>query len=287
MDEDLGFIKINLDIFNTSLKSHNQEIPLYLINKSNDLQSNYNCFASNYDARSLWEKKKIIAMKKTKVRNRPHLISFDFTDETKCKKEFTSYLNKLTDLNKEIIYTKIKSFILNINEDISKLLFDILWNFIKLSSNNIYIEILYIFNIDYVNNYINFIWNKYNDNNEWLPSNEILNNDKLFDQDNYDSYCDYIKWKKSNLSICRAWCYIFKKENKMENIDTINNNILYYIDNNINGKHYIIDLLLDQVNILLDARPNNIILNKIINWDIANFENSTKFKIYNILEKYK
>ena len=142
-------------------------------------------------------------------------------------------------------------------------------------------------NINFVNNYIDSTWNKYNDNNEWLPCNENLNNNKLYDQDNYDYYCDYIKWKNGNLSICRAWCYIFKKENKMENIDIINNNILNYINNNKNSKHYIIDLLLDQINILLDSRPNILILNEIISWDINSFENSTKFKIYNILEKYK
>lgn len=286
-DNELEYIKINYSIFKNILLSHNSEIPEILLNKYNDLITNYNCFASNYDARSLWEKKKIMASKKNKTRTRPHLISFDFTDEMKCKKEFTSYLNKLTDLNKTIIYNKIKTFLEKIDEDIINLLIEIVWNFIKISCNNIYIDVLYIFDQKYIIKYITIYWDKYNKNIEWLPPDNILINKNLFKDDNYDEYCDYVKWKKYNISITRAWCNIFKKENMMSNIDIINLKIIEKIEEGEIIDKHIINLLYDQISIFLDSRPNKIIINKIINIDLNTCENSTKFKIINILDKYK
>jgi hypothetical protein len=120
-NEDLGFIKIDYDNFKTSLDNFNKSqiiISDNIANKANDLINNYNCFISNYDARSLWEKKKIIASNRTVAKSRPHIIYVDFSDETKCKKEFISYLNKLTDLNKDTIYNKISVFISKINYNI-------------------------------------------------------------------------------------------------------------------------------------------------------------------------
>ena len=65
-------------------------------------------------------------------RNKPKVILIDCCDEMKCKKEFTSYLNKLTDINKEIIYGKITNFIKELKEDVLNSLFDVIINFIKM-----------------------------------------------------------------------------------------------------------------------------------------------------------
>jgi len=283
---ELDFIKINYNIFKNVYDNYNNvNIPIHLINKANELVEKYNCFASNYDAASLWEKKKIIASKKTtKLRSRPHLISFDFTDENKCKKEFISYLNKLTDINKEIIYKKIYIFLSKIDnkEEFSKILFDILWNFIKKSFNSIYIDIIYLFE----NKYIEIYWNNYINNKEWLPPIHMIENELLFKDDNYDEFCDYIKWKKCNISLCRTWIVLFKKDKKIEKINELNINILNSIEEFKKNKH-IIDLLLDQIIIYLDIIPNIIIINNILSWNLNSFENSTKFKIMTISEKYK
>jgi hypothetical protein len=114
-NNDLGLIKYDLDIFK-DFYNKNFELNEILLRKANELTVNYNCFMSNYDAKSLWEKKKMMAMRKTKInynqnRTKPRVILIDFSDDMKCKKEFTSYLNKLTDVNKDIIYSKISSFI--------------------------------------------------------------------------------------------------------------------------------------------------------------------------------
>ena len=188
MDNDLGFIKIPLEKFRDLYENmDNIELNDNLMKKMNDLYNNYSCFSSNYDAKSLWEKKKIMAQKKHYKngngsgsgiigRNKPRVILIDFSDEMKCKKEFISYLNKLTDLNKEIIYDKIRCLIRIIDKSIINNLFDVLINFIKNSSNHIYIDVLYLFD----NDFIEFNINKYFDNfiktREWIPKEILIEN---------------------------------------------------------------------------------------------------------------
>lgn len=297
MNNEFGIIKINYDIFYKLLKekeNDDKDLPQPLINKANDLQNNYNCFASNYDARSLWEKKKYIASKirnkdyKT-IRAKPIILSTDFSDEFKCKKELTGYLNKLSDVNKHIIYAKIKNFIDTINKSYIHSLFDIIWTFIKKSSNNIYIDVLYLFNKDDKDNNLKTNWDKYMSNKEWIPPTYILETDILLKDENYDTFCDYIKWRKSSISVIRTWCNILIKEDKINNIDILLNNIMEivieYIENKSIKKH-VLDIALDQIYTILDIHDNIEVIDKIKNWDISIFENSSRFKIYNILEKY-
>jgi hypothetical protein len=297
-NNELDTIKININVFLSllhKLENDYDSIPSELIKKSEDLQKTYNCFASNYDARSLWEKKKFIASKVRKdtkySKPKLHIITSDFSDETKCKKEFMGYLNKLTDVNKNIIYNKISAFISNLDKSMYHLLSDIIWNFIKISSNNIYIDILYLFNKDYTDKIIKDTWKKYIDNKEWLPSSYILSNNILENNENkYDEYCDYVKWKKGSISLARAWCYIMQKNNSLSDLDILLDNLvenlMTYVNNTTSHVYkHVIDILLDQINTILDIYKSKRIINIIKDIDISNFENSSKFKIYNILEK--
>lgn len=298
MDDEYGIIKINIDIFYNLLKTKEDddtELPSALINKSKDLQNNYNCFASNYDARSLWEKKKFIA---TKIRNKdfksvrakPLLHCSDFSEEAKFKKEFTGYLNKLSDVNKNVIYNKIKIFINTIDKQFIPLLFDIIWLFIKKSSNIIYIDVLYLFNEDVISESIKILWDKYLKDHEWIPPDYVLNRNILLKDENYDDFCEYIKWKKSSLSIIRAWCYIFKKEDKIYSINYLLYNIIDIIKDHISGKNiikkHVLDIALDQINTILDSHKNEEVFEIISEWDHDSFESSSKFKLLTILEKY-
>lgn len=298
MDDEFGIIKIKIDIFINLLKekeNNDTELPSFLINKSKDLQNNYNCFASNYDARSLWEKKRFIAAKirnkdAKNVKAKPFFTNNDFTDDSKIKKEFTGYLNKLSDVNKQVIYTKIKNFINNIDKSKYCLLFEIIWLFIKKSSNNIYVDVLYLFDEDVINDVIKLSWDNFLKDREWIPPNFISNNDILFKDENYDEFCEYIKWKKSIISIIRAWCYIFKKENKEHNINYLLNTILDIVKDHVSKKEilkkHILDIALDQITTILSLYFNEDVIKTIRELNIDIFEKSSKFKIYNILEKY-
>lgn len=292
-EEELGIIKINYDVFKNCLENFNSSnviISENIVNKANDLINNYNCFISNYDARSLWEKKKIIALNKTKIQQKPrlHIINIDFSDSAKCKKEFISYLNKLTDVNKDIIYTKISSFISQVNDDILNSLFEILINFIKSSNNNIYIDVLYLFDTSYIENNITKYYLNYIENKEWMPKEILINYNNIFTEDNYDNYCEYVKIKKGCLSIIKALSIILKKINKLYILENIIQNIFNDLNDYIikdNFKH-IIELLLDELTIILDFIPKQEYINNINKINLTNLDTSTKFKITNIIEKY-
>jgi hypothetical protein len=289
--EDIGLVKINYTTFKNCLNNFNNTIVSdNIVTKANELVNNYNCFVSNYDARSLWEKKKIIALNKTKApKARPHIIYIDFSDDAKCKKEFISYLNKLTDVNKDTIYNKISSFINQVNNDILNSLFDVLINFIKSSNNNIYIEVLYLFEKDYIETNITNYYNNYLKEKEWLPSLISSNYKSIFDDENYDVYCEYVKLKKSTISMIKALCIILKKINKINIIEEIIENIFIDLNKFIITSDYkhVNELLLDELSIIIDFLPKQKYINKINTIDISNLDISTKFKITNIIDKYK
>ena len=288
--EDLGIIKVKYDIFHKTFNNFNMPISENIINKANELIDNYNCFSNNYDARSLWEKKKIIAQNKSIKLQKPrhHIINIDFSDKAKCKKEFISYLNKLTDLNKDVIYSKISSFIKELESEILNSLFEILINFMKSSNNNIYVDVLYLFEPSYIEEHMNKYYLKFIDEKEWLPIKIIEEYKFIFDENNYDEYCQYVKIKKSALSILKALSIILKKLDKSNIIEIIINNIFNYLNIYLDKKEYkhIIELLLDELAIILDYIPKQEFINKISNIDTSNLDISTKFKITYILEKY-
>lgn len=299
-ENDLGFIKIYIDKFNEIFNNYKDDTNNEnLKKKANDLISNYNCFISNYDAKSLWEKKKMIAQKKNNskfnnTRNKPRVLLIDFSDEMKCKKEFTSYLNKLTDINKETIYNKISLFIKELNDEILNSLFNVLINFIKVSSNTIYIDVLFLFDNNYINKNIDSYITDFIAKKEWLPKEIIMDSKVLYNNDNYDIYCSYVKLKKHSISIIKALMIIIKKLDNINNnyyqqlLSNIYSDINHYINsNNNNNNKHIIELLLDQLIILFDHSPNEDIINDLRKIDLKTFEYSTKFKIDKILDTYR
>jgi hypothetical protein len=296
-NNDLGFIKISLNTFKEHYNKTYDFSNETLQKKANELISNYNCFVSNYDAKSLWEKKKIMANQKKVIKNnnsntrtRPFVVLIDLNDEMKYKKEFTSYLNKLTDINKTVIYNKIKEFIRTINETKINALFDILINFIKISSNNIYIDVLYLFPDNYIDYHINNYCFSYINNKEWFVSEDFLINNKiLYNNDNYDNYCKFVKYKKQTLSILKALLNINKKLNRPDFSISLNIDILkmidIYIDNN-NYKH-IVEFLLDEISIIYENNKDSKIIDNLNKYNLNNLDNSTKFKIMKILDSIK
>lgn len=291
-NNDLGLIKYHLSIFKEFYEK-DLELNENLVRKATELLTNYNCFVSNYDAKSLWEKKKIMAMKKTKTpvnpnRTKPRVILIDFSDDMKCKKEFTSYLNKLTDVNKEIIYSKISLFINDIGDmKIKKLLFEVLINFIKASSNNIYIDVLFLFDNEFIKNNIEIYTNNFIENKEWIAEDIKIENKVLYDNENYDKYCLYVKLKKNSLSILKALLIILNRLKNQEIIKQISNEISRDLNEYLKTNNYkhIIELLLDELMLIFDYYKDDEIIKNLKKLDLNSFEYSTKFKIMKIIEK--
>ena len=292
---DLGIIKIPLSVFKEVYENHKDFNNEVLNKKAKDLINNYNCFVSNYDAKSLWEKKKIMAAQKknSKVqsnnRTRPFVLLIDLNDEVKYKKEFTSFLNKLTDINKDTIYNKISLFIKVLDENKLNNLFDILINFIKVSSNNIYIDVLYLFPENYIDYHVTNYCNSYLNNKHWLPTDEfIIDNKKLYHNDNYDSYCKFVKVKKQSISVLKALININKRLDREEFFNLIIHDISEAVDGYLEDNQYkhISEFLLDEILLILELVNDKKIIDKIKNYDLSIFDYSTKFKIMKIIDKY-
>ena len=206
-------IKINLSVFK-NIYNINNAVPIAIINKADNLKKSCNCFNSLYDPKMIWEKKIFNKKEKntggyesaTNVNNkgRVHIIIPDFSDSSNIKRTLIGYLNKLTQKNKDLIYEKIKVIIDNNNTDE---VFLIIWSYIKVSDcdNNMYIKLLEYFGGEFLNNSINKLWDSYLNNDEWKPPKYIYDNNLLLLNNEYELYCDYIKWKKGIHNINIIW----------------------------------------------------------------------------------
>jgi hypothetical protein len=192
-------------------------------------------------------------------------------------------LNKLSIKNRDSIYEKIKEIIaVNDNNDIKDDIFMIIWNYIKTSGDELYSNILALFDKEYVCAMIDKLWNNYINNKEWDPPKYIYENNLLVLNDEYDMYCEYTKWKRGINNINKIWI-----KYKREELLILLNNIADYVVSivyNTDIYKYIPDILLEQLYKILAIAKYNCIIDKIKNINIKNLDNSTKFFIYNIIE---
>lgn len=214
-----------------------------------------------------------------------YILPTDFTEKNKLKKSWIGILNKLTTNNKDNSYNKLKELLVSKNEIEIEMLYCILWDFIKSSGNSIYFDVLIFFDpkhtLNYITNYIN--------EKLWYPSDYFIGNDILSScNDNYDIYCEYIKWKKNITNLNNSLCVIAPKYE----INTDNFNILLqdlydlivkFVDKNKTHKH-IIDFALEQICNISKHYYHIDIINNIRNLEYNSFDNYTKFIILNILE---
>jgi hypothetical protein len=306
-------IKINLAIFQNRYNNI-IEVPENIISKAENLKKSCNCFNSFYDPKMIWEKKLFNKKEKHAINNangnnssssvnnksRVHIIIPDFSDISNTKRTLIGYLNKLTIKNKEVIYEKIKNIIHN---NATEEVFLIIWSYIKAtgvakgteaakgtggtgvsdSDNNLYIRLLEYFDAEFSECIINKLWESYKKNKEWLPPKYIFDNNLLLLNNEYELYCDYIKWKKGIHNLNTLWV-----KYKPNDIPLLLNDIYEYMTNCINNPtihKYIIDIFMEQILKILKNYNDTSIIDKIKRLDIKTFESSTKFLIYNIIEK--
>ena len=280
-------IKIHLSIF-LNRYNNNINIPENIINKAEHLRKTCNCFNSLYDPKMIWEKKLFYRKEKNGLNSlninnkvKVHIIIPDFSDISTTKRTLVGYLNKLTVKNKDVIYEKIKEFI---NNNSSEEVFLIIWSYIKVSTNdnNIYIRLLDYFDNEFLNIIIDKLWKSYINNKEWEPPKYIYENNLLLQNNEYELYCDYVKWKKGIHNINIIWIKYKKDE-----ISLLLNNIFDYMVECINSPNihkYIVDIFMEQILKILNNHKDISIINKIKLLDIKKFDSSTKFLIYNIIE---
>jgi hypothetical protein len=283
MDEQI--IKISIEQFRDIYNS--VDVPRNILDKALDIKNTYSCFNSYYDPKMIWAKKIYNNNKekynKPKVKSRFHIIIPDFTKKSELKRCLIGNLNKLSIKNRDSIYEKIKEIIaVNDNNDNKDDIFMIIWNYVKTSDDELYSNILALFDKEYVCAMLDKLWNNYINNKEWDPPRYIYENNLLVLNDEYDMYCEYTKWKRGINNINKIWI-----KYKREELLILLNNIADYVVSivyNTDIYKYILDILLEQLYKILAIAKYNSIIDKIKNINIKNLDNSTKFFIYNIIE---
>lgn len=277
-----SIIKIEISYFEYKYNELTN-VPENIVKKAVDLKNNYTCLNSYYDPKMMWVKKNNIKKDKNYgQKNRFHIIIPDFTDESILKRKLTGLLNKLTTKNKATIYDNIKELI-DTNDKYK--IFDLVWDYVKSNDNNLYTNVLTFFNDDFLKERIDEKWNKYINNKEWDPPSTIYDNNILLLNDEYDLYCDYVKWKKQINNLNNLW--IKFKINELNILqDELFNHTVKIISDNTSYKH-ILDIFLEQLYKILHITKNNDIIGKIKEINIQKFNNSTKFLLYNILDLQK
>jgi hypothetical protein len=310
-------IKIHLSIFQNQYSI--VDVPENILKKAEALKKSCSCFESFYDPKMIWEKK--LYNKKDKHlqqhshqynsynyhhhshhpnqhsqnhfagadtasnKGRFHIIIPDFSDTSSTKRALIGYLNKLTAKNKEVIYEKIKG-IIDANNTEELLL--IIWSYIKVTESgigdNLYIKLLDYFDSAFLQHMIDKLWNNYIQQKEWIPPKFIFENNLLLLNNEYEMYCDYVKWKKGIHNINIIWV-----KYKRQEIPRLLNDIYEYLIGECLGNpdihKYIVDIFIEQILKILNQCPDPSIVEKIKSLDIKSFDSSTKFLIYSIIEK--
>jgi len=237
------------------------------------------------------------------VKGRFHIIIPDFSDNSSTKRALIGHLNKLTAKNRDVIYEKIKAII---DANNTEELFLIIWSYIKVcdvsvvppvvpsavavvpSDDNLYIKLLDYFDNAFLTQMINKLWDNYINQKEWIPPKYIFENNLLLLNNEYELYCDYVKWKKGIHNTNVIWA-----KYKQSEIPRLLDDIYEYLTKECFGRphihKYIIDIFLEQILKVLKSTQTDAyktpIVDKIKSLDIKSFDSSTKFLIYNIIEK--
>lgn len=277
-------MKIDLSIFKQKYDNvKNAPSNEIITEKVNNLLKKYSCFNSIYDPKMIWEKKKYNKKENKQTKNRFHIIIPDFTDNSILKRQLTGHLNKLSSKNKTIIYEKINEIIISNN---TEEFFQLIWSYIKTDDNDLYFAILNFFEEEFLIKMINKMWDNYIENKEWIPPDYIMKNNILLLNDEYDMYCNYVKWKKEINIINSTWIKLKK------NLDLLLNDILdimiKYMNNKLQNEivyKHVIDIFLEQIYKITKHYNCPNIVKKVKDLDIKLFDNSSRFLIYNIIEK--
>jgi hypothetical protein len=282
--QDDNIIKINASMFTDCYRGKTvRDVPENILNKSQQIKQTYNCFNLFYDPKMIWEKKKFTKKEKAatnKTRSRFHIIIPDFTDDSMNKRQLTGYLNKLTEKNKTVLYEKIKAIITDNNKED---LFSIIWTYIKTSDSHVYFNLIYLFDKEFLDKSVHQLWSSYISNKEWRPLDYILENNLLLLNDDYEMYCNYIKWKKEVNNLNMTWMKLKMDMNLL--LNNIYDEMIAYKTSGALVYKYVIDIYLEQLYKILKVFRNADMIRKISSLDINSFESSSKFLIMNILEK--
>lgn len=134
--------------------------------------------------------------------------SRELSRENLAKKDFLALMNKLTQQNKAQIYQSINHVF---REDCIPIYVQILWDsmqrapdFIGLYMGAQDVLIQSSKSRDVWDKQWAILWNTFLETKGWAPKEQLLL------EEDYDEFCDFVKWKKRTLGALRAWMALSK-----------------------------------------------------------------------------
>lgn len=304
---DADTVKIDVCLFKKHYLSFNRKlISDSLYKKKQDIYNNNNCFhitfekdnysqghRQNYNAKSYstvvqhntqtTNNTQNIPSTVSKNQNRLYIITSDFTEDSKIKKQFMSHLNKLTENNRNSIYPKIKDLVTTISAiELQEAIYTMVWDFIKKTPHDIYISLLQFFDDKMTSNYIELYINA----KQWYPPNYAFDNNLLTaDNGLYDMYCDYVKWKLYVTNTIKVICTLYKQDTKL--IDKLLDDIYHLFFEHMFQPitRHIVHFALEQIHNINKIHKNKDIIDKLKIIDTKELESSSKFLIMDILSE--
>jgi len=218
----------------------------------------------------------------------------EISKDDHIKRDFMSFINKLSDNNLKNVATYFEN---TFQIDFIDVYIKLLWEAILRSEEYqyLYVECLntiftITLNLQKQNIFLEKIyniWTEYYNNTRWLPSEELIN------EEDYDDFCEFVKWKKTSMTYIHGFSKFINQEWVSHSIYSILLNELLqslniYLNKNPQGCK-VTDALLDQINVLIKyikINYNEDIYNFIedLNKNSSQYRPSTRFKVYDMIE---
>lgn len=264
--------------------------------KAKYLLDTYKCFIDQ-DSKSINSKWSVnkgrefrYNINREKVENKkpPRIGNKDLSIEAISRKDFLSIMNKLTLQNKNVIIKNLRS---NIRIEQYGLYIEIMWDMMQRAPEfiPIYFEILkvieeLVLDKKCINEKWEDIWNTYYIKRAWIPSEELLQ------ENDYDEFCDFVKWKKRTIATIHIWLLLWQKKVLKSNIEQlifeISNDCDKYLTETL-GASKVSDLLLEYILVIVDKTATEMddnFIELLKKWlpRINELKASCKFKLYDI-----
>lgn len=305
-----GVFMENHYILNQFLHIYDEvDISTALNDKAEQLRINYNCFQMHYEdekylnnnGNNRWHRNgnvnknndnnsvpKIQRTDKIKIGNK------DLSRESIARKDFLALMNKLSEQNKSAIQQTLKQVF---REDCLDIYLQIMWDQMQRCSDFHHLHLSILKTIHslittpdlWAKKWIE-LWNKYISSSSWKPKLELL------EDDDYDEFCDFVKWRKRAITAIQAW-KLLAKYKWISNVESILipkifNDLMNAMICSPNGDK-LMDVYLDEllcliVDLNIDKHlPAYLqcLQNMLDNTDIDSLRPSTRFKMYDIKEK--
>jgi hypothetical protein len=268
-----------------SIRSQNLPIPSSLADKYEHLKATFDCFKDGPGATHEKEKWTNVSHKhngkpytnrsgpsrtdKVRIGNR------DLSRENLARKDFLALMNKLSEQNCNNILRSIKNVL---REDCISTYADITWDMMQRCPD---IHPLHVKVVHLIKEIVtqpqqwehewHRIWTDYVQKQAWSPPPTLL------EEQDYDEFCDFVKWKKRAIASVKAWV-LLEKEGFVTGASDLLIEKLLRVD----------DVSLDQLITLARSAPG--VYTKIRGWLEEQLEGAkdvkpyTRFKLYDLQE---